>query len=206
MIYFIGGAPRTGKSQLAKRLSVATGFSWLSTDNLRESSEFLEVIPRSNPLLSNWINWRESNYISKTFSIPVEKIIENQNLESLEVSKLVKGFVQSLDYNNRDFILEGVALLPEFFDNDFINKYRIKFVCVGNTDFATFRKYSWENRVDGDWLEKVDERLFDNVILFSVKFSEIFRDESEHRGFKYYEVRSETFSNDLDSIIKLIAS
>ena len=205
MIYFIGGAPRAGKSQLAKRLSKVTGFSWLSTDNLRESAEFLEAIPRSNPLLSNWINWRDSEYISKNFSIPAEKIIENQNKESLEVVKLVKGLVQSLDYNNRDFILEGVALLPEFFDDDFINKYGIIFVCVGNTDYESFRKYSWENRADGDWLKDVGASLFDNVISYSVKFSEVFRAESEKRGLKYYEVKSETFSNDLDLIIKLIA-
>lgn len=204
MIYFIGGAPRTGKSQLAKRLSKVTGYSWLSTDNLRESLELLDEIPKSSPLLSNWVDWRENDHISKTFSIPAEEIIANQDLESLELNKVIKGFVQSLDYCKRDFILEGVALLPEYFDNDFINKYKIKFVCVGNTDYETFREFSWENRTEGDWLEKADKSIFDNVILYSTKYSEIFRSQSENRGIKYYDISSQAFNNDLDLIVKAV--
>jgi 2-phosphoglycerate kinase len=37
MIYLIGGAPRTGKTILAQRISARLGIGWISTDLLMES-------------------------------------------------------------------------------------------------------------------------------------------------------------------------
>ena len=123
MIYFIGGAPRVGKTQLAKKLSEKTGFSWLSTDNLRESLLYLDVISRDHPILKVWINWKDKGYIKKLFNPPIREIIRSQNEESKEVAKVIEGFIESITYNNRDFILEGVALFPDFYSQEFLNKF-----------------------------------------------------------------------------------
>lgn len=200
MIYFIGGAPRTGKSQLAKKLSKRTGISWLSTDNLRESVEGLEIIPRDNPLLKYWVNWKKDNYVKDTFSKSIEKLIENQDTESKEVSKLVKSFVESVDYNERDFIIEGVALLPRFYESEFLDKFKIKFVCIGNTDYEAFVKKSWEIRSEGDWLKDAERDVFNNTIRFCSRYSEVFKKEAEERGIPYYEIRSDSFELDIDKI------
>ncbi|MBU1118203.1 hypothetical protein KKD37_04555 [Patescibacteria group bacterium] len=205
MIYFLGGAPRTGKSQLAKKISKATGFSWLSTDNLRESVVNLESIPKSDQLFAHWISWKDEDYIEKTFSPSIQEIINNQKSESKEVVKIVKGFVESISYNNRDFILEGVALLPSFFDTSFIDKYQIKFICVGNTNFESFFEYSWNHRSEGDWLENSNRDIFKKVISYSSKFSELFRNEAKSYNYPYYEINSQTFKSDLDQIVKKLA-
>ena len=206
MIYFIGGAPRTGKSQLAKRLSKITGLSWLSTDNLRESVEGLEIIPRDNPLLRYWINWKKDNYLQETFSKPVEEMIEKQNIESKEVSKLVRSFVESINYNNRDFILEGVALLPRFYDQEFLNKFKVKFVCVGNTDYESFVKKSWEIRSEGDWLKDAERDVFNNTIKYCSKYGEIFKKEASDRSISYFEICSDSFELDIEKISKELVS
>lgn len=186
MIYFIGGAPRVGKTQLAKKLSEKTGLSWLSTDNLRESLPHLEVISKDHPILRYWINWEDQNFAKKTFRPPIEEIIRRQNEESKEVAKMVKGFVESITYNSHDFILEGVALLPEFYSKQFLDKYKIKFICIGNTDYKSFLEYSWRHRIEGDWLEGVDQKTFAKAVRFFVEFSKLFKSQANSRRIPYY--------------------
>ena len=204
MIYFIGGAPRVGKTQLAKKLSQKTGLSWISTDNLRESLPHLETIPKNHSILRYWIGWEDLEFTKSVFKPSIKEIIRRQNEESKEVAKLVKGFVESLTYNSRDFVIEGVALLPEFYDQAFLKKHKVKFVCVGNTDYDPFLEYSWKHGAEGDWLEDVDKKTFTKATRFFVQFSKLFKDQAKSHKFPYYEIRSPSFLQDIEEISKKI--
>ena len=44
MIYFVGGAPRVGKSILGRRLSAKLKVGWVSTDLLSDSFDLLPFL------------------------------------------------------------------------------------------------------------------------------------------------------------------
>ncbi len=200
MIYLIGGAPRIGKTQLAKKLSGKTGYSWITTDNLRQGLTYLEEINKNHPIKRYWINWDDENYPQNLFDYPIQETIKRQNNESVEVAKLVRGVVESLNYLNRDFIIEGVALLPTFFEKQFLKRNKIKFVCVGNTHFQSLFEYSWKHRTDGDWLADVDKKTFRKAIRFSSQFSKEFKKQAKNNNLPYFEIHASTFLKDIEEI------
>lgn len=206
MIIFIGGPPRVGKSFLVRHLFNKLHISHTSTDTLRHAVKKLKQIPQKDPLfiLDNLKAEKNRKEFSAKHSI--EEVIDIQNTESKEVVKVVKGFVEWVDYHKQDFIIEGVALLPEFFDKEFLIKHNIKFFTIGNTDFSTFLEYSWEHRIHGDWLEEVDEETFEKVIRFCAEFSKVFKKQSEERNIPYFEIDSTKFKNEIEKISQLIIS
>lgn len=134
----------------------------------------------------------------------MDEIIENELIESKEVSKVVKGFIESEAYRKRNLVLEGVALLPEFFEKEFIQTYGIKFLCIGNTDYDTFVEYSWNHRSEGDWMENFNEETFKKVIRFCSELSKKFKEQSEDRGVDYFEINSDNFVTRINEISSTI--
>lgn len=206
MIIFIGGPPRVGKSELAKALSKKTTFPWISTDNLRETIAEIELIPRDHPLKVNWINWHESNYIKRMFSSSVANTIKLQIEESREVAKLVRSFVDSIVYNERDFIIEGVALMPDFYSKEFLKTHDVTFVCIGNTDFKSFLEFSWHHRTEGDWLKNADKKTYKKVIDYCSQFSKYYKQTALKHNIPFYEIKSATFTHDISKIVRNLTS
>lgn len=175
--------------------------SWVSTDALRFGAMQLETIPKDNALFSviNHGGWKNpEEYYQKT---PILEIIKQQNEESAEVAKVIKGFIESVAYRNRSFILEGVALFPKVFETDFIKEYNINFTCVGNTNYENFFEYSWKFRSEGDWLKETNKETFSRVIKYCAEFSKVFKNNSEERSIPYFEIQSEKFNQNIEKIV-----
>lgn len=106
MIYLIGGAPRLGKSVLARRLSKETGIPWLSTDVLRQ------VVAAYTPKKERNRKWLIGNETWRAqLSSGQRKRI--QLLEARALEPAVVAFVKEHFYTRDDIILEGVHLLPK---------------------------------------------------------------------------------------------
>lgn len=195
-----------GKSLLAGKLAKKLKTSLVPTDSLRQGVIEFNSVSKDSDLFSviEKGEWEDpKNYYSK---YSAKEAISFQNQESSEVAKLVRGFVESIDYQGLDkYIFEGVALMPQFFSKEFLKKYGIKFFCVGNTNFEQFLKYSWKNRTAGDWLEKEDFETFKRVIAYCTEFSKWVRKDCKKNNIKYFEVDSANFKKSIAQISSWIS-
>jgi len=204
MIFFIGGPPRTGKTLLARKLAKKLNISWLSTDDLRwavmESGKILK-----NDSLFTLVNAGEWDNKEKYYNkYSPEEIIKHQNLESREVVKYLKGFIDALEYRKSDFILEGVALYPPLISKQVIKKSNIEFICVGNTDYESFADYSWRFRTTGDWLSNTNKETFNKIVKYCAVFSEKFKNEAKIHNLNYFELDSIKFNDKLKNTINTL--
>jgi len=204
MIIFIGGPPRVGKTVLAKKLAKKLRYSWLSTDDLRGAVKNSNILQKNNPL---FIQIKEKETSPEEFyqKYSPKEIIKIQNNESRQVAKMVKGFIEEISYRNRNFIIEGVALLPSLYQKSFLKHYKIKFYCTGNTNYESFIKYSWTHRVEGDWLKDVNKKTFEKVIKYCSEFSQLFKKQAKSHNFQYFEINSENFSKDIEKTAAKLA-
>ena len=128
-IILIGGAPRVGKTFLAKELSKKMGIPWISTDTIREFMK--EVVDKKKyPNLFHFVDKKPEIYLP---SHTPEQIVKDQNKESIDVWKGVKGFIRS-NYNWESYIIEGVAILPNLVSKDFSKNKSIKAIFVLNNN------------------------------------------------------------------------
>ena len=134
-IILIGGAPRTGKTFLAKELSKKMGIPWISTDTIRGFMR--EVADKKKyPSLFHFVGRKPEIYLP---SHTPEQIVKDQNKESIDVWKGVKGFIKS-DYNWRSCIIEGVAVLPSFLSKDFSKNKSVKTIFILNDNREELKK------------------------------------------------------------------
>jgi len=118
-VILIGGSPTSGKSYTARKLAEDLKLPWISTDTIREQMRWLvrkedypELFHHGDPSVYAGAD-KAIEYFSKNTS---EQIVENQNKESEDVWKGVRGLIES-DYEWGNFIVEGVAILPELVAN-----------------------------------------------------------------------------------------
>jgi 2-phosphoglycerate kinase len=202
MIIFIGGPPRAGKSILAKKLVKSHRVSLIPTDSLRQGAIALQGVSKNSSLFAviSKGEWESPEKYYSQYS--TKEAVKFQNQESGQVAKLVKGFVESIDYQDLDnYVFEGVALMPQFFSKEFLERYGINFFCVGNTNVDQFLKYSWKNRSPGDWLEKESFETFKKVIKYSVEFSKQIKKQCQKNNIDYFEIDSTNFLDSIDQAI-----
>ncbi len=108
MIIFIGGAPCTGKTTLASRLSTHLNLPTISTDTIRAQMQKIQS-KISNPDLF------VADYTAEEY-LPFHSAYEiflDQNTESGAVWKEVEEYVKPyIDNTSQSIIIEGVAILP----------------------------------------------------------------------------------------------
>lgn len=204
MIIFIGGPPRVGKTVLARSLAKQFNISWLSTDDLRHVIMETEELDKNHPLnILKTLAWHNRKTFYDKYS--PREVIQFQNTESRALSVTIKAFVDALDFHKRDFILEGVALLPRFYSKAFIKKHDLRFFCIGNHTFSTFAKHSWKKKSVGDWLKKIDKGTFNKIIKYCVSFSGEFKEDCAKYSLPYYRIHSRNFKKDIEKLASSIA-
>src|SRR3990167_5925641 len=110
-IILIGGSPTAGKSYAARKIAEDLKFPWISTDSIRGQ---MRAIVRKEDYLNLFNHEEAGANVAVDFltSNTAEEIVKHQNEESLDVWKGVLGFINN-DYVWGDFVVEGVAILPE---------------------------------------------------------------------------------------------
>lgn len=176
-IIIIGGAPTVGKSTLARLLSEKLKLPWISTDAIREVMRKL-VRKEDYPDL---FDFSDSTQTAEEYltSRTIQEIVDEQNKESEQVWKGVTAFMET-DYVWRDFIIEGVAVLPKL-----VSKFKYK----GTKIFPIFLIEKNEERIR-DIVYK--RGLWDNADTYSdevkpieVKWAKLFNEWLEIECNKY---------------------
>ncbi len=111
-IILIGGSPTAGKSYTARKLSEELKLPWISTDTIREQMRSI-VRKEDYPNLFHHADARADVAVEFLTHNTAQEIVKHQNTESADVWKCVAGLING-DYSWEDFIIEGVAILPEF--------------------------------------------------------------------------------------------
>lgn len=108
----IGGAPTTGKSYLARKLGDQLKMPWISTDTIRDlmrktvrKEDYVELFH-----FDDYGGQTAEKYLTSKTAI---EIVDDQNKESEEVWKGSLALIET-DYVWKNFIIEGVAILPIF--------------------------------------------------------------------------------------------
>lgn len=201
MLYFIGGAPRLGKSVIARELMKEISVPWLSTDTLRDVFYELADEKIKDELYPN----AGENDLEKAFNIPVEESLAKQLKEAESMKIGLHKFLENQVISKNDFILEGVCVTPTLV-HEFFLKHNSKFKSVFIVDFdeTNYLQALSANEEPFDWTAE-HPTLHRKIANFSIEFSKIISTDAEKNGFPVYH-RTNDFYKDVRKTIELLKS
>lgn len=208
MIYLIGGAPRTGKTTLAKKLSSKLKISWVSTDTLeviaREyiSKKDLEKAYPYTTLRREKGARNNDEFYNKHST---KKIIRLLKAQAATNQPAVEAMVANEIDNGNDYILEGYHLIPSFVAK-LIKKYgKRNFKTVFLTKFnpKQFAKDVHKSATPNDWLIVLTKKkeTFVKVGKMVAEYSDFFEKGAKKYGFECVNM-DEDFSSKIKKLIK----
>jgi 2-phosphoglycerate kinase len=203
MIYVIGGAPRCGKTKLAKKISKKLGIPIFSTDVLR-----VEVL---NKTPKNKINIRFP-FEEMFCGDQVDECFKNYepvdflNADKREARTLIgeiKMFFRDKIKQGEDYIIEGVHLLPKYIDAlPGLNK-EFKVIYLGKLNEEKIMKGLCLNRDKNDWILGHIKRkvTIKRAAAMVCVYGKYFEKESGRFNFEYVNTE-DNFINKINIICK----
>lgn len=186
-LILIGGAPTVGKSFIARKLAEELKLPWVSTDSIRE---MMRKITQKNdfPELFHFNN--EEITAEKYLSTHTpQQIVDSQNAESVDVWKGVEAFINT-DYVWKDFIVEGVAVIPKLVKRIDTKKHSIKPIFLVGENEERVRKVVYTR---GLWDDA--DTYSDDVKEIEVRWVDLFNKyiirESENYGYRVYKIKEQ---------------
>jgi len=202
MIYFIGGAPRSGKTTTMQRLNERRPLLTASTDAIRNVSKGM-INPEDNPRLFklNSGNYASEDYRKLLRDSPVE-VLRMEELQSEEVWKSVLDYIGYYQRDGKEAVIEGVAVLPSQLSKvDF--DYKVVYLTAKDQTEAIIKHaLSDEN----DWLHKYDEQAIRAFCDFNVLWNEYYRSEATKYGFPIVEIDNENFEASINKAVDILLS
>ena len=184
MLYLLGGAPRTGKSILARRFVAEKGMPYFGVDGLTT------VLQESLPDLG--IRHGQP-FISKA-----------EKLWPILKSLLIHFIEEELDY-----LVEGDAFLPKH-----VSGLEKKCKNEIGVCFTGFTKISPQDKLKeirkfsdfkDDWTGKRSDREMLGDIKEMIEFSKYLREECKKFDIKYFEI-SDNFQKNLNNVFEYLSS
>lgn len=148
MIYIIGGAPRCGKTILAKRIALKKKIPLLLTDAIRPV--ILSYLPKSElKTKMSFTAMKGSECCSSEESLRAEII------EAKTMWPGIKALIHQLSLCKQNYVIEGVHLLPELVWQLKKEKYwkNIKIVFLIKNDLDKIVAGLTKNKDEFDWLQ-----------------------------------------------------
>ena len=203
MIYLIGGSMRGGKTTLAKKLSKELDIPCISTDYLRlvVMSYFLgEEKDVSFPF-------------EKMFDLSGMKIFQDYSgselleadiKESEVLWRGIESFIQHLLLVKKDYIFEGVHLLPSL-----VAKYKesgdFKIVLLTKIDKEKILRGLLENKGNNDWIaDNINSSKELAIVAGSLeKYGKYFVEESKKYGLRWINTE-DNFKDRIDEALNYL--
>lgn len=183
-LILIGGAPTVGKSFIARKLSEELKLPWISTDSVREMMRKITQ-KESFPKIFEFDGDEVTAEKYLTTHTP-QQIVDAQNTESKDVWKGVDAFIDT-DYVWKDFIIEGVAVIPELVKKIDTKKHKIKPIFLVDENEDRVRKVVYTRGLWGD-----ADTYSDDVKEIEVQWVDLFNkyviQEAEKYDYKVYKI------------------
>ena len=181
-IILIGGAPATGKSVLAKKLSNEYGIPWISTDVIRDWMKTV-VSKDKYPHLFNFTEITAEEHYKKH---SVAETIKFEKLRDQDVFKGIKSFIEKND-DWEECIIEGISLHPKFISQLNSEDYEIYPIFLVDNDEKRIKdilvtRGLWDDaHTYEDWVKDIEEE-------YLIKTNQYYMKECEKYKLKYFEI------------------
>ena len=189
MIYLIGGAPRVGKSIIAKQFAESIKGRFVSTDELEDTDNQQPSV----------IFYSDSK---KNILTPSQRIESVKN-EAEQIISDIESIISKSINKPQNTVIEGVHLFPAYVDK-FVKKFgkdKIKVIFIGSTNIDLILKGMIRNTSSNNWLKEFNQEVLRQIALFTKAFSDYLYHECKKYNFTYKE-RSNDFQKDIRDMIK----
>lgn len=190
MIYLIGGAPKCGKTTLAKKLANEIDIPWLSTDTLQNvikpylsKEELVKAFPSSNQNCEN----NDEKYLKYS----VDEIVTAYQKQAKTSYAAIDMFTICEITNEHDYTIEGYQITPEL-AKILIDKYgqdKVKAVFLTKSDKQQLVENFEKSNTNNDWiLRRTKDRktIFPKIAEMISEYSKYFEVEANKYDFRIY--------------------
>lgn len=199
-IILIGGAPTSGKTYLAKKLSQELNIPWISTDTIREQ---MRGIVRKEDYPALFKHAGATGDMAEEFLTQntAKEIVDHQNTESEDVWKGVKALIEG-DYVWGSMIIEGVAILPHLVSEIIKMEPVLKPIFLVDEDEerihdTVFTRGLWDDA------DKYPDSVKEKEVEWVKEFNHYLIEECEKYNFPIVRIGDRTLY--LDEVKKLVA-
>ena len=179
-IILIGGSPTAGKSFTARKIAESLKLPWISTDTIRGQMRKI-VNEKDFPHLFAHSEATPDMAVDFLSNKSAKEIVRHQNDESLDVWKGVKALIET-DYVWGDFIIEGVAILPNLVKKVSVENKVIKVVFLVDDNIERIRKTIFTRGLWDD-ADKYPDDVKEKEVEWVIEFNNYIIRESEKYGF-----------------------
>jgi len=184
-VILIGGAPIVGKSYTARKIGEELKLPWISTDTIREQMRKI-VNKKDYPHLFVFPNYNAEKGVEFLTKKSAKEIVKFQNEESQEVWKGVKALIE-IEYVWRDFIVEGVAILPDLVKELSIKDKQIKAVFLIDNDRERIRKTIFTRGLWAD-ADKYPDSVKEKEVEWVMEFNKYISCEAKKYGYAVIDI------------------
>lgn len=195
MIYLIGGAPRVGKSIVAKKIAETIEAAFVSTDDIyrQVTKELSEETRKEKFPLPDFSGTASENVLTPEERVELQLVCA----KSLE-PELDKIILQAFS-RNEGLIVEGVHLLPEHV-HQLAMQYgstKLAALFIGLDDVDRVAEGIVNNTSPDNWMRESDPEVIRQVAEFVAAFSARIQKEAIKNDLSYQE-RTEDFEGDVN--------
>ena len=200
--YFIGGAPRVGKTNLAMRIIHDRPMFAVSADSLRDMLQGV-LKPAGYPALFKLheLTQNESAMAQFLHDHPREGV-SLQNDESSIVWPSVDKLIRSYLADGQDVLVEGVEILPANLSR---LGYDYRVVFIGNTSplhASTIAAQAHAN--EHDWMHRYSDATIESWSSLIREFSNYIKSEANTYGMPFIETHDDNFEDSLAKAAALV--
>ncbi len=179
-IILIGGSPTAGKSFTARKIAESLKFPWISTDTIR--GQMRKIVSKKDfPNLFAHSEATPNMAVDFLSNKSAKEIVEHQNDESFDVWKGVSALIET-DYVWGDFIIEGVAILPNLIKKLSVKNKDIKVVFLVDDNVERIRKTIFTRGLWDD-ADKYPDDVKEKEVEWVIEFNNYIIRESKKFGF-----------------------
>lgn len=207
MIYLIGGAPRCGKTTIAKQLSKKIKSSWLSADMIESviasyiskkdlPKFFPKSIIRKKTKLSNDLMYSQYS---------IKKITDAYIKQSKTSWTAIKIMAECAIKEEHDLIIEGHQIHPQLISKLKKDLVEVKGIIVVRENLEAIVSGALKNKFKKDWFIKQtkNSETYKQMGSMIKNYSEYFIQESKKHKIKVINTEA-NFQGQIKSVIKYL--
>jgi 2-phosphoglycerate kinase len=200
-IYFIGGAPRSGKSTVLQKFVEQKPMLAASTDAIRAAAKSMTTPEQSPRLFKEGRGAFNSEQNVRRMSQDVEQTLAFELGEAEETWKATLDFVKYYVRDGRDAIVEGVAVLPSKLP-ELPFDFRAVFIVNLSDQTDTILRHAHEN--NDDWLSKYDDDTIRAFCHSNQAWNKYYAEEAAKYGYEIIKVETNQFEENINAAVKVL--
>lgn len=200
-IYFVGGAPRSGKSTVLQRFVEQNPMLAASTDAIRAAAKSMTTAEQNPRLFKAERGAFNSLQNVTRMAQDIEQSLAYELGEAEETWKATLDFVNYYVRYGRHAIIEGVAVLPSKLP-DLPFDFRAVFIVNLNDQTDTILRHAHENK--DDWLNKYDDDTIRAFCHSNLAWNKYYAEEAKKYGYPVIEAETDKFEKNISDAVKIL--